>query len=817
MAAWRCFLVIVLPVCLLNMGDRAPASREVAYYQSVQWFNHAEFENARQAAEAGYRTWCGRPQARDCWLLRLAWAEALIELDRIQDAFPLLETAAPSPEGEARRLSDLAMAHLRSKQNEAALQCLEKARAAVPSTARDLMGKIELIGGMLQMNSGQMAEAEVSFRRALGAVEGSRSLIESYTLGDLGFVDLRRFRYDEARYWSGRARDTAQQNNMRRPLVLAMGNLGASFLYLGDLDRAIKNLGDAAALAEELHDRVYEVRMLVVLGEAWLDRGDLTKAEECGRKALSMVNSERDKEWVADALDDLSQIALKKGDIASAEELNVQGTALAKEVTDPSFVLPHTIQSAAIAAARREYPEAERGYKLALIASRNAKDPVATFRCHAGLASLYRETGAASNAELEYRAATNLSDEERAKLREDDSKFSFVSSLIEFYRHYVDFLEDRGDHTGAFRVAESCRARVLEEKLHRDSKDNAAVDIKSLEREAHASGTIFLSYWLAPQRSLLWVIDSSGLHPFPLPPEEEIASQVRRYNAAIQRGENTVETGNEAGRWLFANLLGAHYRVPRNSKVVIEPDGVLHQLNFESLPSGGGGRYWIEDATVSIAPSLGLLRRSETIPARRLLAFGDPGYDGTEFERLPDVKAELDAVEKHFAEKDVYVSSAATPAAYRRSHPESYSTLHFASHAVANRESPLDSAIVLAGPAESRKLYAREILQQPLTAELVTLSACQTAGSRTYYGEGLTGFSWAFLSAGARNVVAGLWDVDDHATASLMKNFYDELSSGLSPVSALRRAKLDFMALGGVNRKPRYWAAFETFTKALYR
>jgi CHAT domain-containing protein len=136
---------------------------------------------------------------------------------------------------------------------------------------------------------------------------------------------------------------------------------------------------------------------------------------------------------------------------------------------------------------------------------------------------------------------------------------------------------------------------------------------------------------------------------------------------------------------------------------------------------------------------------------------------------------------------------------------------------VANPESPLDSAIVLAGKPDSRKLYAREILQHPLTADLVTLSACQTAGSRTYHGEGLTGFSWAFLSAGARNVVAGLWDVDDRATAILMKNFYDELSSGLSPARALRRAKLKLMAPEGAYRKPRYWAAFETFTSALYR
>jgi CHAT domain-containing protein len=103
---------------------------------------------------------------------------------------------------------------------------------------------------------------------------------------------------------------------------------------------------------------------------------------------------------------------------------------------------------------------------------------------------------------------------------------------------------------------------------------------------------------------------------------------------------------------------------------------------------------------------------------------------------------------------------------------------------------------------DSRKLYAREILQHAITADLVTLSACQTAGSRTYYGEGLTGFSWAFLSAGARNVVAGLWDVSDQATANLMRDFYTQLANGLPPANALRQAKLAMIAQGTASRNP---------------
>ena len=810
-------LAIVLAACLLSAGDRAAASWETAYRQVIQWFNHADFETARHAAETGYHAWRGQPQSDIYWRFRLALAETLIELDRIKEAAPLLEATGPSAEDEARRLADLAMVHLRSHQASLVPLCLRKARDCAPAAARELLGKIDLIQGMLQLQEEHMPEAEDSFRRAFASVRGTHSLIEAYTLGNLGNVDLHRFRYDEALYWCGLARDLARQNGMGRALIVALGNLGVAFRDLGDLDRATKNLDDAVAVAQQLNDRVYQLRLLVLLGETWYQARDLTKAAECYEKARRLGNPDRDQAWLANILDDLSRIALEKGDLASASDLNKQGTALAVQAGAPRSILTQKTQAAAITAARHEYAAAENLYGDALAASMHIGDPVSAWRCHAALASLYRETGSASKADREYRAATAIIDAEHAKLQQDESKFSFLSHLIQFYRDYVDFLIDRGDAVGAFRVAESCRGRVLEEKLNRENRNGAAAESQSLEREARTSGAILLSYWLAPRRSLLWVIDSAGLHTFQLPPEEEIASRVSRHDDAIVRGDNPVETGDEAGRWLFANLLQSHYRVPKNSTVVIEPDGVLHQLNFESLPVEDGSRYWISDATISVAPSLALLRSSEKTPERRLLVFGDPGFEGTEFQRLPNVRVELDAVEKHFADKAVYVSSAATPAAYRTAHPETYSTLHFATHAVANRESPLDSAIVLAGPPESRKLYAREILQQPLTADLVTLSACQTAGSRTYYGEGLTGFSWAFLSAGARNVVAGLWEVDDRATARLMETFYDELAGGRSPVISLRQAKLHLLASDGAYRKPRYWAAFETFTRTLYR
>ena len=104
-------------------------------------------------------------------------------------------------------------------------------------------------------------------------------------------------------------------------------------------------------------------------------------------------------------------------------------------------------------------------------------------------------------------------------------------------------------------------------------------------------------------------------------------------------------------------------------------------------------------------------------------------------------------------------------------------------------DDPLDSAIILSPHGDTYKLYARDIARLPIHANLVTLSACRSAGSRTYAGEGLVGFAWAFLEAGAQNVVAGLWEVDDASTAKLMEAMYAQLRRGATPQQALRTAK----------------------------
>ena len=141
-----------------------------------------------------------------------------------------------------------------------------------------------------------------------------------------------------------------------------------------------------------------------------------------------------------------------------------------------------------------------------------------------------------------------------------------------------------------------------------------------------------------------------------------------------------------------------------------------------------------------------------------------------------------------------------------------YKYLHFAAHGNVDEAHPARSGIVLSpltDPKEDGTLQMNEIMQLKLNADLVTLSACRTGLGKLLHGEGMIGLTRAFIYAGANSVVVSLWNVNDVATASLMKSFYQNLQSGMPKAEALRQAKLELLT--GEKRAwrhPYYWAPF---------
>jgi CHAT domain-containing protein len=140
--------------------------------------------------------------------------------------------------------------------------------------------------------------------------------------------------------------------------------------------------------------------------------------------------------------------------------------------------------------------------------------------------------------------------------------------------------------------------------------------------------------------------------------------------------------------------------------------------------------------------------------------------------------------------------------------------IHFATHGLLDFQHPKLSCLVLsrfnqAGQPQDGYVRLQDVYNMRLSADLVVLSACQTALGKEVRGEGLVGLTRGFIYAGAARVVASLWNVDDSATAKLMERFYKKMlgPEKLRPAAALRAAQIEMMA-DEHWQDPYFWAGF---------
>lgn len=143
---------------------------------------------------------------------------------------------------------------------------------------------------------------------------------------------------------------------------------------------------------------------------------------------------------------------------------------------------------------------------------------------------------------------------------------------------------------------------------------------------------------------------------------------------------------------------------------------------------------------------------------------------------------------------------------------DDYAIMHLAMHAFADEQDPMKSGLIFArdaGEEEDGTLYAYELYNMSLQADLAVLSACNTGTGSISRGEGVMSLARAFSYAGCPSVVMSHWAVNDEATAVLMAYFYEAMAGGMDKDEALQKAKLDFIKEKGVYwSHPMYWGSF---------
>jgi CHAT domain-containing protein len=138
---------------------------------------------------------------------------------------------------------------------------------------------------------------------------------------------------------------------------------------------------------------------------------------------------------------------------------------------------------------------------------------------------------------------------------------------------------------------------------------------------------------------------------------------------------------------------------------------------------------------------------------------------------------------------------------------EQYGFLHFATHAFINESHPNLSGIALWGEEENGILYVNDIYNMRFDADLAVLGACETGLGTLYRGEGVIGFTRAFIYAGVSNLAVSMWRVNDQPTSRLMISFYKNIRDGAGYAEALRAAKLELLNFPEFS-EPKNWASF---------
>ncbi len=632
--------------------------------------------------------------------------------------------------------------------------------------------------------------------------------------------------------WSNSAYREAVRYGYENSVQIAAGNLGWSYYELGDEERALKQFLDAEKSAVRLGNIRYELRWLSTAGYVYSDSGDWDRATRSYRQALNLAQQIHSREDTVIALEDLAWVSVLNGNLDEADATIAQLQRLDNDDgVHPSANLMLTM--GVLAAARKQPTQAEAYFRSAQI------DPssLMTTKLDAGfeLARLFESQGDKARAERMYKATLQMYEGARAQLKSEESQLPFGTNAAETYDYYIHFLVKLGRNKAALAVADQSRAQTL---IRRFEEPGANEPLRAAsfnpQQIARKTNSTLLFYWLGEQESYLWVITPAKTRLFLLPPRPKITASVERYRKALLEVQDPLETGNADGQFLYKMLLSpAATLLHPNTPVIILADGILSQLNFETLlvPGAAAGtassaspnvkmHYLLGDLIVSSAPSLAMLGAQEPMGRAngKILLIGNPDSPDQDFPSLPFFGIEMSRIEGHFSSPEISTleGQQATPAAYLASDPRNYTYIHFVSHAVASLTSPLDSAIILsnsAGHEDSYKLYAREIIQHPIHAQLVTISACYGSGTRTYAGEGLVGLSWAFLNAGAQQVIGALWEVSDDSTPRLMDKLYQGLTAGDSPAVALRNAKLSLLHSQSRFSAPFYWAPFQIYSR----
>jgi CHAT domain-containing protein len=809
----RIWLIICLIVCA-GCGHSYDSYLARLYTEARSNLDHGELPQAHSASQQGSLLARGIGSAEWDWKFRTIEADIRAQRRESNSSLAILSEQLPaSLEGSETDLLvnyEKGAASIWIHDGASARKFFDRAErlAQLPANRRWLAA-IQARRGMLALVENRDDDAERDFLEAIRFSEETQQPgFKAAALTNLGYLRMQHSHFGQAVESFKPAITLARKLGIKTLLEKDLGNLGWCYYNLGELDSALLSLKEGEQVAGQINLKDDQRLWLTDIGLVYSALEKYGEAENYHLRALSMARQSNNAEAIAMCLHNLAYCSVDEKNLDAARSYNREEMRMKQTIGNRSDKLYGRYVEGEIEDGLKNYPAAEQAFRD--VAEDPATDASLRWQALCWLAGTHISEGKGQEARRDYEDAIKTFDQARKQQGRDEFKIAFRSGVNRYYSPYIRFLMNQGDQFDALSVAELSRAQVLSERLGVDA--GSRLSLPKMQATAAALHATILSYWLAEKASYLWVVTPKDFTAFALPEAGEINRLAEAYRRSVASSSHATDTR------LYETLIApAQKYIAPGSRVVVIPDAGLFLVNFETLlvPGNPQPHYWIEDVVLSTATSLSLLSARQHANGKgNVLLIGNSFSPSPEFPALPYSATEIQSIEARFPEKQraVYEGKEAVPSVYEKARPEYYSWIHFAAHGIASKESPLESAIILSNEGDSYKLYARDIARHPLTADLVTISACYGSGTRTYAGEGIVGLAWAFLLAGAHNVIASLWEANDYYTAQLMDKMYEGLKAGEDPAHSLRTAKLSLLHSQYVCRNPRYWGAFQLYT-----
>jgi len=679
---------------------------------------------------------------------------------------------------------------------------------------------------------------------------------EAYALLNLGRVYRRLNENKKALEYYKQALAIQREAGNRAHEAETLDDLGSLAAAEGDYEKALDLHKQAIEIQHTVGNQRREALAITNLGEVYNLLGQPEKAVEQFSRALSIFRGIGDLGNAAVSIEGIARAEQKRGNLAEARKQIEESLALRETVRSRSGSLQ----------LRASYrATVEQAYEFYIdILMQQKLDAEALQASERGRARSLLEHLSEARIDIRQGVETALLDKESDLMRVLNAKAQREMGLkarkgnradLATLQREISVLEDEYQQVQAAIRKSSPQYSALTQPQ--------PLDLKGIQRQLDPN-TALLEYSLGEQRSYVWVVTPDSLKTYELPKREAIESVVRRVNGSLAaRSLTAIESpaqrrariaGADAEFEKAASELSRMILAPAaaefgKKRLVVVADGALQYVPFAALPVESNRPLILDHELVSL-PSASAFALQRQILANRPLApeavavIADPVFstndvrlggtavkesvstriiehgpglpgDQLSIPRLPFTRWEADQILAVSPAGSTLkaVGFNANRAVAGNGELSRYRYIHFATHGYVDTTRAGFSAVVLSmfdkdGKPQDGFLRTHDIYNLKLPAELIVLSACETGLGKEVTGEGLEGLTRAFMYAGARRVVVSLWNVNDKATAALMKDLYTEmLRNNKTPAAALRAAQIEMLRTRQW-QSPYFWAPF---------